>query len=154
MSFINEYVKTVIGVSLFSGIISVTAPSGANAKTFRFISGLFVLLCLILPLKNTVAEFGNFDWNISLPGGNYSFADTADYTYELIENEMKSQVNACVKQVIGESASDISVTVQGDTDNIEIAQVTIYIDKAYEYKSQALKEYVFSKFGITPTVIT
>ena len=94
MSALNEYVRTIIGVSLLGGIISVTAPSGANARTFCFISGIFVLLCLVLPLKDTIDALSDFDWGFELNGGEYSFSDTADYTYELIENEMKSQINA------------------------------------------------------------
>jgi len=67
---------------------------------------------------------------------------------------MKSQLNACVKQVTGESAENISVTVQGNDDNIEITFVEISINSAYIHKTQALKEVIYSKFGITPSVIT
>ncbi len=153
MSALSEYVKTIIGVSLLSGIISVTAPSGSNNKTFRFISGMFVLLCLILPLKDIILNSRDFSLNLNLNNTQYSFSDTAEYAKELTENKMKSEINACVKQVTGESALDISITVNGNEEKIEITEVSITIDKAYAPKAQALKEYVFSKFGITPTVI-
>ena len=151
MSTVNEYIKTVIGISILSGIISVIAPSGSNSKVLRFVCGIFVLLCLMRPLNESISAIKDFKFDFQ---NEYTFSDTKNYTYELIENEMKSQLNACVKQVTGESAENISVTVQGDDENIEIAFVEITVNSAYIHKIQALKEVVYSKFGITPSVIT
>ena len=151
MNTVLEAAKTIIGVSLLSGIISVIAPVGSNTRVFRFVSGLFVILCLIRPLndlsdmlKRTKLEVEN----------EYTFADTEDYTSELLENEMKSLVNACVKQVTGESAKDISVEINDNNGNIEISSVTVILAPEYNYKSKAVEELVFSKYGILPAVIT
>ncbi len=151
MNSVGEYLKSVITVSLISGVISMIAPRGYNKKVFRFICGIFMLLCVIAPIKDIV-----FDFKLDLNSDNkeYSFEKTEEYITETSENQIKSLVNGCVKQVTGTNASDITVTLRKEDQEYVAENITVILDESYANKADAVKDLIFSKYGLKVQVIT
>ncbi len=150
----GEYVKTVIGVSLLSGIISIAAPKEGSGKAFRLVCGVFVLFCLILPLNKAVKNLSSLKTEFKTPLGEYSAEDTGQYTLAVIKKELELNVNACVKQITGADAINIETLVDRNGEEYSVKEITITVSEAYMPKATPLKELVFSRFGITPEVIT
>ncbi len=153
MSVLYDYTYTLVGAALFCGIISVLGPSDSKGKIFRLIAGAVLLLCLASPLKNLGGKLKgmdlNFDWSEKYDA---SFAE--DYTEKIMENEIKSSINACVKEITGLGAQDIEIALTFEKDKYIIENICISLPGSAYGKTAALKSVVNHRFGIMPEVIT
>ena len=153
MNFIKDYTYTLIGAALFSGIMSMLGPDGNRGRVFRFIAGAVLLLCMAYPLKNIVTDFNNLDLDfIHEQSFDSSYAE--NYTAKIMENEIKSKVNACIKEITGEGAKDIEISVVYENDKYTVTDITVILPKTGKVKIPAVESVINHRFGVKPKVIT
>lgn len=153
MSFIKDYSVTLIGAALFSGVISVLAPSGDKGKVLRFIAGAALLLCIAAPVINGVSNLSDrIHFDFERDYYDESFAE--DYTGKVMENEIKSRLNACVKEIAGDGAKEINLEVKYENEKYTIENAVVVLPYAQKDKCSAVESVINHRFGVKPKVIT
>ena len=153
MSLLYDYTYTVVGAALFCGIISVLGPSDSKGKVFRFIAGAVLLFCLASPLKNLGGELKNMDLSFDL-SEKYDASFAENYTEMIMENEIKSSINACIKEITGQGAEDIEIAISFGNDKYTVDSIRITLENGAYGKTAAVKSVINHRFGVMPEVIT
>lgn len=148
----NELLKTAVGVCLASSVFSFLIPKGRQEKLLNFILGIFVLLCIITPLKNLFDDLPklakhSFD-NL------YTEEYTAESTLNVIDSAFYNSINQTVTEITGEEALNINLSFSYDNSQYNLNNLEITVDEKYKAKTNQIRNTVYHKFGCNPTVIT
>ena len=153
MTQITSYVLTLLGVCIVCGAITALAPRGNFEQILRTVSGIFLLLCMIAPLSDVISGITSYT-SLHIDSGEADEAKTVwDYSADIMEDNLKKEINKHLKQVIGHEAKQINLSVvyEGDTFQVEEFIITVNAD---DYMRQAaIADYVEMQLGVRPSVI-
>ena len=154
MTFFSEYVRVVIGAAVICGMVTLLVPKGHYEKAFRLITGVFLLFCMVTPVSPGLGSLRDFDFSVS-------FADVPELedgawgqSAMVMEQQLKEQINACVRTITGEDALGIEGTVSFMNEQFSVGGVTITVSPEHAGKFTAIRDYVKKETGIEPEVIS
>lgn len=139
-----------IGVSLISLII----PSGSTKRVINTVIGVFILCCMIAPVKNAVE---NFNPNIEIPELKNNISASADEAYNnavVIETENKLS-NMVASYLKSKNIKIKSAKVRLQADNkkgIFIESIRIYINRRDVTDYGNINSLIENKFEKTPEI--
>lgn len=92
MKAVSEVATVICAVAIASSLVTVIAPSGAAKRILNAVVGVFILCCLIVPIKNAVS---GIDFNINIPKLSKAVTASADEAYDkAVLAETKSRLES------------------------------------------------------------
>ena len=144
MNGVRLYTFTVLCAALASAILNFASPK-KQKKQLDYITGLFLLICIISPFKNVVNELKSFDF--SPPEAEINEIDTD----ELLKNEFAARLQKIIEQKLyslGINDADIGIEITISEDSVEIDGVLITLPSDEYEKAQSAKELIKKELGI------
>ncbi|MBP0980662.1 MAG: hypothetical protein J5968_00495 [Oscillospiraceae bacterium] len=144
MNSVKLYTFTVLCAALASAIFNFASPK-KQKKQLEYITGLFLLICIISPFINAVNELKSFDF--SPPEAEINEINTD----ELLKNEFTARLQKIIEQKLyslGINDADIGIEITISKEGVEIADVLITLPSAESEKAQSAKELIKNELGI------
>jgi len=144
MNSVKLYAFTVLCAALASAILNFASPK-KQKKQLDYITGLFLIICIISPFKNIVTELKSFDF--SPPEAEINEINTD----ELLKNEFTARLQKIIEQKLyslGINDADIGIEITISKEGVEIADVLITLPSAESEKAQSAKELIKNELGI------
>lgn len=156
MKDIGTVAAVICVCSVAVSLICSIAPQGNMRKVINLVIGVFMLCCMILPIKNAIK---GFDINIDTAPISDDLQDTAINAYNdavLSETKSRLESSACAYLAQhGITADEITVTLEANENaGIYISSLSIYIFIQDIEKSDEIIKLIKEKFEITPKIIT
>ncbi len=154
MTQIKDYVLLLVGSCLVCGGLTILAPNGHFERLIRLIGSVFLLLCLLSPLKNTWDTlYDNRHSFIEAPS-TYTDQQSWDYAANAMRKTMQEEIDGYVVSVVGNRAQEIEIDIKAENQTFSVKQITITLDKDDMVKASAVADYVAIKLGVRPQVIS
>ncbi len=154
MTQIREYVLLLAGSCLICGGLTILAPNGQFERFVRLIGSVFLLLCLLSPIKNTWSHLYNNRNNFMNENFTYSDSQSWDYAANAMSKTMRDEIDGYVVTVIGNRAQEIHVDLRAENKNFSVNQIIITLQADDMVKASAVADYVAIKIGVRPQVIS
>ncbi len=155
MSEIGTIVSVICVCAIASSIIRVVVPQGNTTKLLNTVIGVFILCCMIVPVKNFITNF-NANITITEPNGDLSSLSLDAYNQAVIIETQNTLQNTLVSYLASENiqTQEVSVTLDStDEGGIYIDSISIYISNQDSSHTQRIIELTEQKFQITPSII-
>ena len=154
MTQIKDYVLLLVGSCLICGGLTILAPNGHFERLMRLIGSVFLLLCLLSPLKNTWDNFYSNRQNFIEAPSAYTDQQSWDYAANAMCETMQEEIDGYVGAVVGKRARKIDINIKAENQTFSVEQITITLDKEDMIKASAVADYVAIKIGVRPHVIS
>ena len=153
MTQIKEYVLLLVGACLVCGGLTILAPCGRFERMMQVIGSIFLLLCMLSPLTETISKL--LEYKV-FSDYEYSYQETSawDYSSNVMCRALETEINHHVVTVLGHEAQDVEIGIDHNNNNFSLAQIFITVSKEDYAKKTAISDYVFMKTGDRPTVIS
>lgn len=153
MTQIKEYVLLLIGACLVCGGLTILAPGGRFERMMQVIGSIFLLLCMLSPLTETISKLLEYKVYSDY---EYSYQETSawDYSSNVMCRALETEINYHVVSVLGHEAQDVEIGIDHNNNNFSLARIFITVSKEDYAKKTAISDYVFMKTGECPTVIS
>jgi hypothetical protein len=153
MTQIKEYVLLLIGACLVCGGLTILAPGGRFERMMQVIGSIFLLLCMLSPLTETISKL--LEYKV-FSDYEYSYQETCawDYSSNVMCRALETEINHHVVTVLGHEAQDVEIGIDHNNNNFSLARIFITVSKEDYAKKTAISDYVFMKTGERPTVIS
>ena len=154
MTQIRDYVLLLAGSCLICGGLTILAPNGQFERFIRMIGSVFLLVCLLSPIKNTWSHLHNNRNNFMNDNVTYSESQSWDYAAKAMSKTVRDEIDGCVVAVVGNPAQEIYVDLQAENKNFSVNQIIITLQADDMVKASAVADYVAIKLGVRPQVIS
>ena len=153
MTQIKDYVLLLVGACLVCGGLTILAPGGRFERIMQIVGSIFLLLCMLTPLAGTINKLFNFN---DLFDFEYAIqeANAWDYSSNVMEQTLKSDINSHIVTVLGHEAEDIDIVVDHNSSDFLLTRIFIMVSPEDLSKKTAISDYIFIKTGARPTVIS
>ncbi len=155
----KEYIFTLFGVCIISGLVRVLAPEGASSKYLEIICSLCVICVLFAPLAGSLSEFGGieyfFDENEYENSTNYDEIYNQFITEgQLSELEGMLEKDICEKLSLQENSIAIILDAASEGQKIELVGATAVISaKALSVPPDDVREYIGATLGVDCVIV-
>lgn len=154
MKSIASTAAVICAVTIGVSLISLIIPSGSTKRVINTVIGVFILCCMIAPVKNA-AE--GFSMNIEIPELNDNISASADEAYnKAVIAETESKLNNMVVTYLKSKNIKIkSAKVRLQADNkkgIFIESIRIYINRRDVTDYGNINSLIENKFEKTPEI--
>lgn len=154
MTQVKDYVLLLVGSCLICGGLTILAPNGRFERLIRLISSIFLLLCLLSPVKNTWSRLLQNRQEMIQSPTIYSDQESWDYASNAMSETIKSEIDGYVVSVIGRRAQSIEIDMSSENRTFTVKQITITLDQNDMLKASAVADYIAIKIGVRPQVIS
>ncbi len=154
MTQIKDYVLLLVGSCLICGGLTILAPNGQFERLIRLIGSIFLLLCLLSPIKNTWSHLYNNRQNMIQAPFTYTDQQSWDYASNAMSETMKNEIDGHVVSVIGKRAQKIEINMKAENKTFTVNQIIITLNRDDMVKASAVADYVAIKIGVRPQVIS
>ncbi len=151
MNQINEYVMLLVGCCLATGGITLLTPTGNYEKTIRLISSIFLLFCILSPLREFTLEAKDYS---SYQEENESAKDSWEYSTQVLEKTVKKKAEECVVTVTGHQPEKVLVRISTNNEEFFVDKLEITLMAQDASKISAVADYTAMTIGVRPAVIT
>lgn len=150
---LRDYVLMLAGSCLICGGLTILAPNGQFGRFIRLIAGIFLLLCMFSPIKNTWTQFHHNKEYLKEP---FSYAEDQswDYTIDIMSKTLHDEIQGYVVTVLGHPAQRVEVDIQAQDSQFSAKQIAITLQASDMGKAAAVADYVAIKIGVRPYVIS
>ncbi len=154
MNSIASVAAVICSVAIASSLIALIVPQGSTKRVLNTVVGVFVICCLIVPVKNVVT---GFNLNIDIPKLSGSLTASGDEAYKkalTVETEAKlrtSIVSYLYSKGLKVKSADIKLNTNKKT-GIYIERIIIYIDRKDLINSDEIISLIENKFEKTPKI--
>lgn len=129
MSFIREWVISIVSVIIIVVFLDILLPKGNMKKYANFVLGLIVMIIILKPIINVLNSSGDF--NLELINSSYHF-DKSQLAAEVKRIE-ESNVEGIVEVYKRKLAEDITNYIKGQGNYKEVqADVYIHADQSQD----------------------
>ena len=154
MDTLLNAVYIVCAAAVAASVLSLLTPDGRNRRVVAVVTGLFIICCLIFPIRNLLASGVSLDIEIP-PEEQISEGSDQAYTEALLA-ETKLNLEAVLAVVLTQNnfnvkKSEIKLNTNPDG-GIYIEQISIFVPKGFERQSE-LKSVVRKRFETVPEII-
>ena len=135
-------------------VIRMIAPSGNTSRILSVVISVFVLCSMLSPITAFVKDFGfgivdksinDYEPDISAKYDAEVIRQTAEYINQYVDAALNAQ---------GVTDSSIKTIVSVSENNgINVSEMYIYIDKAYNSRSEEIRDIVKNTVGVDPIVV-
>ncbi|MCH5304321.1 MAG: stage III sporulation protein AF [Ruminococcus sp.] len=155
MSSIISVSAVVCTVAVACSIVTLIVPQGSTKRVINAVVGVFIICCMILPVKNAVSGF-TLDFHI--PNLEGSFTASSDEAYEkAVLSETKSSLeSSLVSYLLSKNykVKSAEITLNSKVKSgIYIESICIYIDKSELKNSPEIISLTEKKFETTPELL-
>lgn len=155
MSAVASVTAVICAVAIACSLVTVIVPQGSTKRVMNAVIGVFILCCMIVPIKNAVSGF-TIDFDI--PKLNDEFSASADEAYEkALLTETKSKLESSLVSYLlskGYKVKTAEITLNSsDKSGIYIEHICIYIDKSEVKNSSDIISLTETKFETTPELL-
>ncbi len=114
-------------------LIELIAPNGSMDKILKFILGVFILCCTIIPLKSVATGINEqlISININNSVEDY-FPNDIENISENITRESITQVVEQQLSLIDCSAKDIEIITKTENERVVISKIIVTVDSSYK----------------------
>ncbi len=154
MSAVKDYALTLVGACLACGGITMLTPAGHFEKVMRLLAGVFILFCIISPIKDGLDGLFSYDLSYSFGSGDYTDATPWEYSSRAMEEAVENKIYECVKTLTGDEAVSVSVEIDTDGSAFTLTGATVVIPAEHAGRAAAVADYIRMETGVQPQVIT
>ena len=154
MTQIREYVLLLVATCLICGGLTILAPNGQFERSIRLIASVFLLICLLSPLKNTWSQLNNNGNDFRNDNFTYSENESWGNAANAMSKTIRDEIDGLVLAVTGNHAQEISVDIRVENKNFSAHQIIITLQDDDMIKASAVADYVAIKIGVRPQVIS
>ena len=155
MGAIKQWATAICFVAVAVSIVEMLIPNGKTEKIMRLVLGCFMLLAIMLPLKNGLSgiapKFKKHD-----PLTDYS--EFSKNIQDQSVNSIKSSLNSIIENSLKEKkivVKKVDIFMDTNKDNcISIKKIKVFLKKNDENKISAAKEILEKKLGLPTEVLT
>lgn len=144
MNDVKLYTFTLLCAALASALLNIAAPK-KQQKQLEYITGLFLLICVISPLTNVIGEIDLAE--LSPPDAEIRRIDTD----KIIEKEFSNRLQKIIEQKlnsVGIMAEDIRIEITISQEMIEQISVLITLQRQDEENINAVKALIQNELGL------
>lgn len=148
-------VATIICVAAIVGsIITILLPKGSTKKTVTMVLGVFLICCMILPVKSLFNSANN-DNIIKFESSEISATDDETFNQRVMSETEKSLESALQSLLESEQilVSKIKISLKEENQSVKICKVCIYIKKKDNVSINQIKKITEENLKITPDII-
>ncbi len=146
---------TVCASALICSLFSTLVPNGGTKKTVGLIIGVFMVCCLIIPVKTAFAQIDAESEAIQFSEQEISTADEA-YAKAVISQTRKS-LEKTLEDILlqnGIAINNCSIILAESSNNgIIIQDICIYINEEYLTSSDSISTLIRENFSVSPNII-
>ena len=138
--------------ALGASLLGFVSLHGVTKKIMNTVVGLFVAVCLVVPVKTLVSGF-SIDMNYDIPSleteGDKAFNDAViDETKAVLQ----SRLTAALSEIdVVATSTDIELKTRSDL-GVYISEISIYIEQKDIEKTDEISAKVRDEFGKIPVV--
>ena len=154
MSQIKDYVLLLVGSCLVCGGLTILAPNGQFERVIRLVGSIFLLLCLLLPIKNTWSHLYRNRHDIVDVPSTYSEQQSWEYAVDAMRETMRQEIDGYVVTVTGRHAYKIDIDMKVENKTFALNRIVITLFPDDMIKASAVADYVAIKIGVRPQVIS
>ena len=154
MNSIASTAAVICAVTIGVSLISLIIPNGSTKRVINTVIGVFILCCMIAPVKSAVE---NFSFNFEVPGLSDTLSASADEAYNktvIKETESKLE-NMVVSYLKSKNINIKSASVKLSADDkkgIYIESIRIYINRRNITDCGVINSLIENKFEKTPEI--
>lgn len=152
MNSIASVAAVICAVSIASSLIGLIVPQGSSKRVINTVIGVFVICCLIIPVKNAVSGL-NFDIKLPELKGSLTASGDEAYSKALIKETESKLESALVSYLLSKNIKIKKADIQlntSDKKGIYIERISIYINKSDISRSAEIISLTENKFEKTP----
>lgn len=149
MEGIREYLISVTAAALLCGILrSLTGEKGSVNGLLRLVSGIFLALTVIRPVKElTLGEFSFLPSDL-LTEARAASEEGADYAQRAMERLIKEQCEAYILDKAQALGADIQVDIRVSGDSTPVPISSVVSGDLSPYAKSQLKQALETDLGI------
>lgn len=133
MSQVYAWAISVCICTAICMLVEFLAVNGSMEKILKFILGVFLICCTIMPLQTLVTgiteQLNSININSSI---NQEFSSDIEKASEDITRESIKQVVAQQLHIIDCTAKNIEIVTKTKDEKVELSEIVITLDKKYK----------------------
>jgi len=143
----KEYIASIVGCSLFCGIVNSFWDANHKKDILKLVTGIFLTLTILSPLTKKVSYNWNLDFGDNWPDTDQVISDGIRFQQEETEKRIQASCEAYILEKANLPDTAIDVDIQLDKNQIPRAARIQgkYTDQVQTYLEMVLE----SDFGIT-----
>lgn len=155
MNSLMTVAATVCASALICSLFSSLVPNGGTKKTVGLIIGVFMVCCLIVPIKTAFAQI-----DVKSEFTQFSEQDisTADQAYaKAVLAETRKSLEKTLEDILLQNGVAINsctiILAESSNNGIIIQDICIYISEEYIESSDTIAMLTMENFSLSPNVI-
>ena len=146
---------TVCASALICSLFSSLVPNGGTKKTVGLVIGVFMVCCLIMPIKTAFAQL---DIESEITGFSEQDISTADEAYaKAVLSETRKSLEKTLEDILLQNGIEINsctiILAESSNNGIIIQDICIYINEEYLECSDNISMLTRENFSVSPNII-
>ena len=146
---------TVCASALICSLFSSLVPNGGTKKTVGLVIGVFMVCCLIIPIKTA---FSQIDIESDVIQFSEQKVSTADEAYaKAVIAETRKSLEKTLEDILLQNGVKINgctiILAESSNNGIIIQDICIYINEEYFVSSDSISEITKENFSVSPNII-
>lgn len=146
---------TVCASALICSLFSSLMPNGGTKKTVGIVIGVFMVCCLIIPIKTA---FSQIDIEKEIIQFSEQKISTADQAYaKAVISETKKSLEKTLEDILLQNGVKINscaiILAESSNNGIIIQDICIYINEEYLAGSDTIATLTRENFSVSPSII-
>ena len=146
---------TVCASALICSLFSSLVTNGGTKKTVGLVIGVFMVCCLIMPIKTAFAQI---DIESEITGFSEQDISTADEAYaKAVLSETRKSLEKTLEDILLQNGIEINsctiILAQSSNNGIIIHDICIYINEEYLECSDSISTLTRENFSVSPNII-
>ena len=155
MSGLMTAAAAVCASALICSLFSSLVPNGGTKKTVGLIIGVFMVCCLIVPIKKA---FSQIDFKAEIPQFSAESIATSDEAYaQAVLYETRKSLEKTLEAILLQNGIEINdctiILAEGKNSGIIISDICIYISEENLEYSDTISTLTRENFTISPSVV-
>ena len=154
MNSIASTAAVICAVTIGVSLISLIIPSGSTKRVINTVIGVFILCCIIAPVKSAVEDF-RFNFEVPRLSGSLSASADEAYKKALVSETENKLENTAVSYLKSKNINIKSASVKLSADDkkgIYIESIRIYINRRNITDCGVINSLIENKFEKTPEI--